>query len=232
MDIFGISVKGTIKPNIRILATPVLMALVLVFLTVFIFKNGISRMLDEIKNLEDARKTETILQEKVNILRRIEGVVLSQADISAMAIPERVPSMLMLVQINKLAEKYSINLSSKETQIQSRGDVDLPSMRISLTAEGELTGIVNFLKEIDTLAPISTLDEIEYNQDEGGKINTTISLSIFWGDFPTKIPPITEPIKTLSIKEEKLLEQLADLQKPELIDLKASEPTTRESPFR
>jgi len=82
MAILGISFEKIIKPNVRILMPPIFLVIALAFLGIFVVKNGLERIYAQLNKLEDVEKTLGILQEKVDILREIQGIVLSQADIN------------------------------------------------------------------------------------------------------------------------------------------------------
>lgn len=231
MVILGISVERVIKPNIRIMAPPIFMAVVLVICGVIVFKNGLASIYSNLKKLEDVDKTLAILQERVDVLREIQGIVLSQADISVVSLPNRNPSLIMLSQLGNLATQKEVVIVNKSTQTATSGLTELFSMQIRLNIEGQFTNLLSFANDIDKIAPLSTLEEVDIAKSAEG-VNSSISMSVYWGDFPTKIPAITEPIKTLTATENDLLDQLANLTRPDLTDLQASEPASRDNPFR
>lgn len=231
MAILGISFERIIKPNVRILTPPILLAIVLVFLGIFVVKNGLERIYAQLNKLEEVDKTLVILQEKVDILREIQGVVLNQADISVISLPEKNPSLLMLTQLNNLVQEKEVTIINKSIQVAQSDSSGIFSMLIRLELEGEFTNILSFIQDIEKVAPLSTVEETDFEKIING-VTSNVSLSVYWGDFPTKIPAITEPIKTLTASEGILLDQLANLIRPELTNLKASQPISRDNPFR
>lgn len=231
MEIFGISIKATIKPNLRVLILPSMLLAILVILTTIVFKNGITRISAQLKNLEDSKKTENILQEKVAVLRRIEGVVLNQADITALAIPEKNPGVLMLSQISQKAESSGLTVVDKKTSSIPKPIAGMSSMKLIVILEGELSTMVNLAKDIKELAPLSTINVVRVNK-ERKILSMEVDMAVYWGDFPTLLPPLTEPIKTLSQNEEMMVSDLGKLEKPAFVELEASAPVARENPFR
>ena len=231
MEIFGISIKATIKPNLRVLILPSMLLAILVILTTIVFKNGITRISAQFRNLEDSKKTENILQEKVNVLRRIEGVLLNQADITALAIPEKNPGVLMLSQISQKAESLGLIVADRKTVSSPRPIAGMSSMKLVVVLEGELPTMINLAKEIKELAPLSTINVVRINE-EGKTLSMEVDMAVYWGDFPTLLPPLTEPIKTLSQNEEMMVSDLGKLEKPAFVELEASAPQPRENPFR
>ena len=231
MAILGISFEKIIKPNVRILTPPIFLVIALVLLGIFVVKSGLERIYAQLNELEDVNKTLAILQEKVDVLREIQGIVLSQADISVISLPEKNPSLLMLTQLNNLAQANVVSIINKSIQVAQSDSSGIVSMQLRLELEGEFTNILSFIRDIQKVAPLSTVEEIDIEKIIN-EITSNVSLSVYWGDFPTRIPPITEPIKTLTAKEEVLLDQLGNLTRPELTDLKASQPIIRDNPFR
>ena len=231
MEIFGISIKATIKPNLRVLVLPSMLLIILVTLTAIVFKNGITRISAQLNNLQDSKKTENILQEKVDVLRRIQGAVLNQADITALAIPEKNPGVLMLSQINQKAESLGLTVVDRKTGSLPKPIADMSSMKLIFALEGELPTMVDLAKDIKELAPLSTINVVRINK-ERGILSMKVDMEVYWGDFPTLLPPLTEPIKTLSQNEEMMVNNLGKLEKPAFIELEASAPQPRENPFR
>jgi len=130
-----------------------------------------------------------------------------------------------------LAQEKEVAIIDKSIQVAESDSSGIVSMQLSLELEGEFTNILSFIQDIQKVAPLSTVEEIHIEKIIN-EITSNVSLSVFWGDFPTRIPPITEPIKTLTAKEEVLLDQLGNLTRPELTDLSATEPIIRDNPFR
>ncbi|MCH7641469.1 hypothetical protein IID22_04705 [Patescibacteria group bacterium] len=230
MEIFGLSIEGTVKPNIRTLAVPVFVVVVLLILAFVIGQTGIRQITSKIKELGESRKVENKLEARATVLERVEGVVLGQADVSIIALPEKNPSLLMLTQLSTQAEKHSLTLLGKKTRAGAPAGKGITSGEISFSLKGDLKEIIEFLKDIKTLAPLSSIDEVSVKL-EGGEATVGILLSIYWSSFPTELPPITQPITELKQEEQAILDRISVLQKPEFITLTPSSPSEREDPF-
>lgn len=231
MTIFGISLKGTFATNIKVLAFPSILAISLIVLSILVFKNGVSRIYEKLDELEELDKTVSTLEEKVGILRQIEGIVLEQVDTSLVSLPEKNPSMISLQQLENLAQNKGIEIINKTSKGKQSALPSLFSGSIDLELTGQLQNLLNFLQDLDTIAPITTIAEINIKGEENG-VSSSSALSVYWGTYPTKIPPITEPIKTLTQNEENLLGKLTALNKPDLVKLEAQAPSTRVNPFQ
>lgn len=230
MEILGISIQGSVKPNIRILAVPVILAVVLAILTLLIGQRGISQIASKLKDLQEAKKAETGLEARTNVLQRLEGVVLSQADVSRIALPEKDPSLLMLGQVKSILEKHNLEIKGIRTRRAAKLGKEIAVGQVSFNVSGELENVLEFLKEIKTFAPISTLEGVSIII-EGSQVSVNTTLFIFWSGFPTEIPAITTPINELSTEEKALLEKVTRLTKPEFNNLNPTEPSNRQDPF-
>jgi len=231
MIILGVSLEHYLKPNLRILITPLLLALIILFLGFFIVKNGMERITFKLEELENLESTVVTLQEKVDILREIEGIILSHADTTVVAIPEKNSTLVMLTHLTSVSEEKSVQIINKRTQSQQIGEEGLVSAKININTTSDFNSILDYLMNLEDMAPLSTIDEVDLSKN--GEITSgNLALSVYWGDFPTRIPPITEPIKTLTAEEEDLIKLLAKLKRPDFIELAPSTPTIRENPFR
>lgn len=230
MEFFGISIKGTLRPNIRVLALPLFLISLLFILALVVFKNGFTRISSQIKELQQARVKENILQEKVDRLQQVREVVLSQADLTVVALPKKNPAILMFVQLNSSAAEQSLILLGKEAKSLVETGTDLSRMEIKFETEGEISQIISFLKNIKTFAPLSTIEQVQM-ESEGGLLTVEVRLWVYWAGFPEKLPPLTQPIRTLTEQEEQVYAIISELTKPEFVELAPSGPSEREDPF-
>jgi len=231
MAILGVSFEHFLKPNLRILITPLLLAIIILFLGFFIIKNGMVRITTKLEELDNLESTVITLQEKVDILREIEGIILSHADTTVIAIPEKNSTLVMLTHLSSVANEKSVQIINKKTQSQQIGEEGLVSAKININITSDFNSILDYLMNLDDLAPLSTIDEVDTSKS-GEVMSGNLALSVYWGDFPTRIPAITEPIKTLTAEEEDLINLLAKLKRPDFIDMAPTAPTNRENPFR
>lgn len=230
MEIFGISIKGIVKPNIRVLLLPLLLISFLLIISLVVFKNGVAKISSQLKQLKDARKIESTLQEKINLLQQMGGAVLSQSDLTVIALPENNPALIMLIQLNSLADKYALAITEKQVSMPLEAQGGLSKATITFKTGGELLQLTDFIKGMRSLAPLSTLDEVSISK-EAGVLTAEAKISVYFGKFPEELPPLTQPIKALTDGEELIFEKILGLTKPEFIELSPTEPGIREDPF-
>ena len=136
----------------------------------------------------------------------------------------------MLAQLSTQAEKHGLTLLGKKTSVGAPAGKGIARGEISFSLKGEFQEIIKFLKDIQTLAPLSSIDKVGV-KIEGGEAIVSTLISIYWSSFPTELPPITEPITELKQEEQTILDRISSLKKPEFITLTPSSPSEREDPF-
>ncbi len=230
MEIFGLSIKGTIKPNVRVLIIPSVLIGSLVILSLVVFKNGYLRISTQIKQLRDAEQIENTLTTKIDTLQQIRGIALDQADKVVIAVPEKNPAIMMLAQLNFLANDYSLIVENKVVNPPRVKEGELSTVKILFSIEGELLPLIGFLKGINNLTPLSSIESANIAL-RGNIARIEVAITTYFGEFPTKIPPITQPITTLTDQEKVQLEKLSALKEPEFIELDPTQPDKREDPF-
>lgn len=229
-EAFGLKINtgdSLVNPNVKLLAVPVLSTSVFTILLIFAISTGYSKIITQNEDLEIAKKSEAILETKVQILRKIEDGILEYSDDSIVAMPDRNSSLWALVQVKRLAQKHNIDLS--ELSVSSQGG----GVSLSLNLSGESGAVIDYLKEVRRLAPVMTLGEVSIDSGNGiGVFIASTSVTTTWADLPTELPPLTQPITDLNEKEKNLLDQIARLEHPEFTSLSPSGQTEeRVDPF-
>ena len=79
--LFGASVSAILIPSVYLLVS--------IILFVFGARTGIAKISEQSSALNDAKKTQGVLQQKESLLRQIETEVNSQVDILAMLSPRK-----------------------------------------------------------------------------------------------------------------------------------------------
>ena len=230
MEIFGVSCEGTLKPNIRIMLVPLVLIGLLLITSVAVAKNGITKISGQLKQLNSEKRTENTLTEKAGVLQQMEGVVLDNADKTVIALPSENPSIMMLVQLNSLAEKHELVFTKREvtkTNIRIEG---LQGVLISFAMQGDMEKIINFIKDVNSIAPLSNFTEVRISEKQGLYV-ADVGLNVFYSQFPEKIPSLNQPVTQLSNQEQIYLEKLSNLTPPAFIELPPTEPSVREDPF-
>jgi len=230
MEIFGLSIKGTLKPNLRVLVVPTILIGSLLIVSVIVIKNGINQISSQVKTLSELSKSEKKLEEKANVLKNMGPIVVDQADQTVIAIPKNNPSVLMLFQLSQLANEKELVVVEKEVAVSREDKSGITSSIVTLKAVGQIEQIIPFLQGIKTLAPLSNIMEVNMKEDKSF-IEIETKVAVYYSDFPTTIPALTQPINKLTKNEEQIYEKISGLKLPDLTQLSPKEPGVREDPF-
>ena len=204
---------------------------ILVVLVLFYF--GITQSLDRIKDkrreLTVARRDETTLEQKQEVLSDLSGEITSFVNVSSAAVPEKNASLIMISQIKSLAAQRLLLISDISIGGSAQDGV-LSKSSIQFDVEGDFTQVTSFVRDIANSAPLSRIDSVEIRQG-GDTVRATVSLSTYGAAFPEKLPPINEPLSDLTDKEREVLGILTELQAPPFSEVTPQEPIQNENPF-
>lgn len=227
---FVLSIDKLLGPNLRIILFPFLAIAALIILIFIVANTGYSRISSRLEELQGVQKDEAVLEQKLEILREIEEGILAQSDVSLIAMPDKNPALWMVGQLNGVAAPNSVYLFENKLRSESKDDSGLSNIEFETSVRGGQAQILNFLKAINSLAPISTIESVNLEEDKGTLV-AELKIKVYWADLPTKLPPLTTPVKRLTTQEEELLANIARLQRPTFTILPPSQPSERQSPF-
>lgn len=231
MAVFGITKSKILNPNVKLLLFPIILIGSLGVLFVVLVQNGYHKITTELDQLENSRKTESLLIQKLNSLRSIDQSVLDKADATLLALPERNPANFLLAQVNKLGEEKGVSYSKIRSTSRVKAAKEIQNAKISLSANtSDIKIVVDYLKALRMVLPIASIEKAEIDRKDE-IVTTSIELNIFWSDLPTTLPPITEPIRALRSDEQELLTEISSYERPEFLILEASQPVDRDNPF-
>lgn len=214
----------------KILVVPFILIAVLVLLFIFVAKIGISRVNSQREKLAVAQRNETVLKQKQEVLREVQGEVLSLADLSASAVPSKNPALVVISQLKNLASSKSVILSNLQVGSRGGSEKGMSRVEIGFDVEGDFSSVLDFLEETNKFAPVSQIEKIKVSQ-AGGAIRASTTLISFWAPFPQKLPPLTEATKDLSAEELDLIRSLSELTPPAFLEITPSVPSARTDPF-
>jgi hypothetical protein len=230
MAIIRKSGKSLVPPNIEVMVVPIILITVLIILSILVAKIGISKVNSQREKLTVAQRDETIFKQKQEILQEVQGEVLSLADLSASAVPNKNPALAVISQLKNLASLRSVVLSNLQVGSKSGAEKGMSKVDISFDVDGDFSSVLDFLQDTSKIAPISQIEKIEINQTVGATRANTTMVS-FWAPFPKKLPPLTEAAKDLSVEELSLIRSLSELTPPVFLEIAPSVPSARADPF-
>jgi len=229
----GLTYKGFVKPNVKVLLVPVLMNLILIILFAFSIQNIYSRAILERKKLTEQEKRIEVLKTKLDLLKEVQDKVLEESNSAVVAIPKSDIALLKMYQISLLAKKYGVTVTEKTASSLEPAEGDKAVLGVfRFTVTGDFGNTLSFLENLEKVAPISVLNDISIDKQEE-LVSMKANISSFWSPLPKQIPSLTEPINRLSNQEQEILTKISTLENPTFSEtgLSPSGPYTREDPF-
>lgn len=215
------------KPKIYIQSLG-LLALLFVLLIV-VYKLAISQLPVQRNKFSEQMRKEQVLRQKSELLRNLESSVLEQADLTSFALPNKNSSFAVVSQLNKLAQENSALITNLRIGSETK-DETLSSSDLSFDVEGVSASVLTFLQGISKIAPIVLTDRAQVNEALG-VARATVRVKVFWAEFPTALPAVSQPLNDLTQEEEEVLEKIITLTPPEFVYLEPQQPTEKTNPF-
>ena len=140
MAIIKKSGKNLVPPNVKVMVVPIILITVLILLSILAAKIGISKVNSQRKKLTAAQRNETIFKQKQEILQEVQGEVLSLADLSASAVPNKNPALAVISQLKNLASSRSVVLNNLQAGKGGAGK-GMSRVEISFGVDGDFSSV-------------------------------------------------------------------------------------------
>jgi hypothetical protein len=216
------SVKATIK------ASAPLAVVIILFILVANF--GIPRVAGLRDQVTTAQSLKATLSQKLSVLQSFSQSSASGSVTAAVtALPDANPSAIVVSQLKNLASGGGVNISGIKSGSGSTTS-SLSGINTSFQATGPRDAVINYLKNIETIAPITVVSSIRLIEN-AGVATADISIVTYWAPNPTVIPSVTQPITDLSASEKQELTQIAGLIQPTVVQSLPSETGVNPAPF-
>jgi hypothetical protein len=216
------SVKATIK------ASAPLAVVIILFILVANF--GIPRVAGLRDQVTTAQSLKATLSQKLSVLQSFSQSSASGSVTAAVtALPDANPSAIVVSQLKNLASEGGVNISGIKSGSGSTTS-SLSGINTSFQATGPRDAVINYLKNIETIAPITVVSSIRLIEN-AGVATADVSVVTYWAPNPTVIPSVTQPITDLSASEKQELTQIAGLIQPTVVQSLPSETGVNPAPF-
>ena len=229
---FGISVGSRSSQNAKALILPLG---IFIFIGIAIIGVGFyayGQISEQYEILKDSQSEEESLRVKHNTLSEIETSNLDASNRSVIAMPEGNPGLFMLSQLKSLAQKHALPVLDSSVQKEALFDGDLTRSKVVVTIKSDSTDpIIAYIKEIQELAPLSTLERVDISGDYLD-YETVVEVYVYWAPFPTNLPAFGESITHLSSNDQEVLSKISSLTVPMFTVLNPTDPSGRVDPFQ
>jgi len=220
-----LKITGKLKVYLNTLG---LVILLIVLFTV-VYKLAIAQLPIQRNRYQEQIRKEQTLTQKIELLRTLDASLLEQANLTSFALPNKNPAFMVASQLKLLAQENSIIITNLRIGSETK-DGNLWSTDLSFDVEGATVSVLNFLKGISGIAPITFTDKVRVNESFGIS-RATIRVKTFWAEFPATLPAISQPAVDLTKDEGEILTKVVNLVPPEFVFLEPQTPTERADPF-
>lgn len=218
-------------PNVRLLLVPIAIIGIDVTLFAYLASTGYSRITKQLSEYRSAQGSEKVLSDKLEILRQVEAEISTGAESTVIALPNKNPGIFSISQLRLLSSENGFVIENLELANELRDqDVDKMDLKMDLVGQ-DLPSVVNFLTNIQALAPIMTISEVNIEVEKEGGWLTKMQVSIYWSSLPTTLPKIDERTQGLTQQEVQILTKVSNLKPPLFSVLEPSLPRSRSQPF-
>ena len=214
----------------KTLLLPSVYLAILLVMSAVVLKAGFDRISIQRRNLEKAEVVENSLTEKVVVLEEAEGQISNYIGPLTLALPEKNPSLVLVSQINSLANDKDIRVEELSFGRAAVPTAERENVSLSFLAAGNILEMIGFLKATEKIAPILTLEKVEIS-GQTAVVAADITLKTYWAGFPETLPPITDPIEKISQRDLKVVEGAVELTPPVFEEFTPAGPYERVNPF-
>jgi len=226
----SIDLKEIKAKDLKPIAVPALTLFGLLLLTIIAF-NAMSQKISSQKTLSDkAKRNENILIEKQRVLAEFDIITTEEVGALTSVLPEKYSTLMMLSQIKTIAQNQGVSFTNLSVSPVVKTREELYKAEMKFDIDGSITSVIQFIKTLENYAPIKTINSAKFI-NSGGLTRGEISISVYSAPFPTKIPAITDAVKSLTPNEIEMLAELSNLVLPSFTELTPQTLQTRTNPF-
>jgi len=217
------------------IATPLLVVLLLVIGGV----SATSFLLNKINTI-NTQITQTqanidVLSGRLATLQNLDSNVKTSVNIASLAIPEENPSILAVRQLRSIAVKWNVVIVNMTVDtLPPTPEETIIKHDINFELLGEYRNVVSFLKNLSTVVPLLNLQTLDLDSSAENIVKGLVKIQAYSSSFPGELPPLTEPLASLSQGEEETLNSITGF---EILDQEFINPSggaevvPRENPF-
>lgn len=226
----NISTNVNVSENDKQIIKSVAPLVIVILLFFVVGKFGIAQITGLRSKISAAKKTESVLSQKYNVLKSVAVVAASGSNQTLAALPKDNPAVMLQSQVKSIAASNLLVIDSLKS-IGVSSTSDLSSVTTTIELNGPKEAIIAFIRAMDTIAPITTVDKVSFSET-GASVKAEIGLRTYYAPLPKTIPTVTQPVVDLTASEKALLTQISSLTQPTFSDiLVATQSALNPNPF-
>lgn len=220
-----------IRANIKMLIVPI-SAIVILTIISFVFAGVILGKINAINSdLESASKTKNILETKISSLTQISDESLTNiTETVNLALPEKNSALMSVSQLKSMAAEGSLILENVKVGSEIKDTGGVSHVDLAFDVEGPTQGVISYLKQISSIAPINNLSKFKLSSNESS-VRASVTTLSYWASLPKTIPSVESPFEPFTADEQKLIDQITGLRKPLFLKLNPGGDSGRVDPF-
>lgn len=206
---------GTFFVKYKPVVLPVVIIWILVLITLVFGKPILGRIGVLRAEIASAESEVEKLSDKLTTLQEISAIIIPYSERAVVALPHINSGYLVLAQIRSEAAELEVSLNNISLNSTDQSMEDLDEIDVSFEAAGNLESVSTFVENLSFLLPVMNFKSVEIEERQG-YVEAGVSLVSYWSPFPKELPPVTEPVSSLSSQEIKILNNLSVYNEPEL----------------
>lgn len=217
--------------NSKLLLIPGISFLIVLALFLFAAQFLYGRIAPTNAKINEITLEKGILSSRISALQEIQPEVLALTEDAYIALPDTNPAAYALSHLRKLAAENLVELTNITTNVGGIEGDELLHATVEFEAQGSYEQIVTMIKQLENLSPLINIDRLQIETNSGSTYEASGALLTYWGEFPEKLPDLSEPVSSLTDEELEILNFLSQQQNPEFTELKPSNEVARPDPF-
>jgi hypothetical protein len=203
---------------------------VVIILFILVINFGVPKVVGLRSQISSTQTLDATLTQKLSILQSFaQNPAINNVNAAVTALPKTNPSVVVISQLKNATSCCGVILSNIKSGA-STGSTELQITNTNFQVVGPRDSIINYLKSVELIAPISVINSVRINEN-GGLTSANVSLLSYWAPYPTTIPSVTQPITDLTSSEKLILSQISSLTQPTIVQGLPAESGVNPAPF-
>ena len=204
---------------------------VVIILFILVINFGLPKIIDVRSQISSAQTLNTTLTQKLSILLSFaQNPAINNVNAAVTALPKTNPSVVVISQLKNTTSCCGVIVSNIKSSASATGGTALQIINTNFQVVGTRDSVINYLKNVELIAPISVISSVKINEN-GGLTSANVSLLSYWAPYPATIPSVTQPITDLTSSEKLILSQISSLTQPTVVQGLPAESGVNPAPF-
>src|SRR3989338_2592961 len=200
-------------------------AAMVVVLLILVFGPAVSQVKKNRATRDKLSERLAVLEEKLAVLSGVDPLLVDERGKRMERVfPSKKPVVELISTLSQLAGKHNLafgGVSLKPGSLQGEGEAskakaeDLADLRFGFEVGGTFDGISNFLKELESVAPLMKVEGVGLTiktdpvvKRQVVAVEAAIEVSAFYQGPPESLGSILTPVSFLSVRDEAFLNRL------------------------